>query len=410
MFESGGLLEEIGETVDRCRKAALADVALASNDELRELVGLVEAGRSALDALEGHCLAELDARDACDLDLGLPTISWLTWHRRVPRREAALRVKVANTLRRELCEVDAALGEGRISFEHARVLADAANPRVADAIASVQAHLVEAAEHAPFEIWRREVRGLVELLDQDGGHDPHEDLCRNRLHLDNVQDTTVVRGELFGETALVVHQALEAMTDTLFRRYRRDHEACPDLVIPPRSVLRALALAELVRRGLATDPSTSTGPVADVTVVVDGSTGETTTPDGERVDPRTCGHLLCDPVLHALWRDGPSQPLDLKRSVRFATPHQRRVLAVRDGGCRFPGCAARASWCDAHHIIWWEHDGDTDIANLVLLCRHHHGVTHRTGWTLTADTDGGFTWTTPTGRTLRAPPRTADPP
>jgi hypothetical protein len=410
MFESGGLLEEIGETVGRCRKAALIDVGLGSNDDLRAAVLDLESARSAIDAAQGRRLAELEARDGCVVDLGLSTTSWLTWHGRVPRAMAAVRVKVAKKLRGDLDMVGAALADGSISFEHARVLADAANPRMVEAVASVQGHLVEAAQHSPFEIWRRDVRGLVELADQDGGHDPHQDLCRNRLHCDRVGDTTAIRGELVGATALVVEQALEAMTDTVFRRYQRDHEACPDLVIPPRSVLRALALAELVRQGLATEPSSSTAPVVDVTVVVDAATGDVTTPDGERVDPKACGQLLCDPVLHALWRDAPSRPLDLKRSVRFATHHQRRVLAVRDGGCRFPGCAAPASWCDAHHIVHWERDGGTDITNLVLLCRHHHGVTHRTGWTLTADTDGGFTWTTATGRTLRSPPRTADPP
>ena len=56
----------------------------------------------------------------------------------------------------------------------------------------------------------------------------------------------------------------------------------------------------------------------------------------------------------------------------------------RDGGCIFPGCDCPASWCDAHHVIWWENHGPTDIWNLALLCRYHHGVTHRNGWTMTA--------------------------
>ncbi|HVN49935.1 MAG TPA: DUF222 domain-containing protein [Acidimicrobiales bacterium] len=391
--------------MDRCRKAARFDVGLGSNDDLRAAVLELESARAAIDATQGHYLAELEARDACDIDLGLSTVSWLCSELRVPRRDAAVRVRVANKLRTELDGVDAALGEGRIGFEHARVLA-AANPRVAEVIAGVQDALVAAAQHSPFEIWRRDVAGLVELVDQDGGHDPNDDVSRNRLHLDDVGGATVLRGELVGETALVVEQALEAATDALFRRYRRDHEACPELVIPPRSVVRALALAELVRHGLV--ENATAGPVVDVTVVLDGDTGAVTTPNGTRVDPHTCGHLLCDPVLHALWRDGPSVPLDLKREVRFATPHQRRVLSVRDGGCVFPGCGARASWCDAHHLEYWEDGGHTDMTNLALLCRHHHGVVHRKGWSMTADPAGGFTFTTPAGRMLTS--RRPDPP
>ena len=45
----------------------------------------------------------------------------------------------------------------------------------------------------------------------------------------------------------------------------------------------------------------------------------------------------------------------------------------------------------------------TDLHNLALLCRHHHGVTHRKGWAMVADPDQTFTWTTPSGQTLRQP-------
>ena len=85
-------------------------------------------------------------------------------------------MRVANKLRRDLDGVDRALGEGRISFDHARVLTGAANPRVADAIAGVQDDLVRSAEGSPFGAWQRGVAELVELADQDGGHDPADDI------------------------------------------------------------------------------------------------------------------------------------------------------------------------------------------------------------------------------------------
>ncbi|WP_369124700.1 HNH endonuclease signature motif containing protein, partial [Pseudomonas sp. CCI2.4] len=65
------------------------------------------------------------------------------------------------------------------------------------------------------------------------------------------------------------------------------------------------------------------------------------------------------------------------RDKRFATDHQRRAAAIRDGGCAFHGCDTPVSWCDLHHIDHWEHGGPTDLDNLICLCRHHHGVTHR---------------------------------
>ncbi len=278
------------------------------------------------------------------------------------------------------------------------MLTDAANPRIEAAIGAAQDELVSRAEHAPFAIWRRQVAELVALVDQDGGFDPERELARNRLHADRVGDSVEIRGQLVGPAALTFTQALEQATDALWRTYKTDHDAAPELVIPPRSVLRALALVELCRHGLA---ETRPGPVTDITLVINAADGTVATPDGDPVDPRTCSHLWCDPILHTLVVR-PSEPLDLKRSVRYATPAQRRALAIRDRGCVFPGCGAPPSWCDAHHIIEWEHDGDTDMANMALLCRHHHGVTHRHGWTMTALPSGGFTWTTPTGTTLHS--------
>ena len=83
--------------------------------------------------------------------------------------------------------------------------------------------------------------------------------------------------------------------------------------------------------------------------------------------PRSAEMLLCDPVITALVVDSLGVSLDMGREIRLANRDQRRALATRDGGCIFPGCDCPASWCDAHHVIWWDHHGPTDISNLALL-------------------------------------------
>ena len=130
--------------------------------------------------------------------------------------------------------------------------------------------------------------------------------------------------------------------------------------------------------------------------------GPAETPMGRSWHPKVAAILLCDPLITALVVDLLGVPLDMGRKIRLANRDQRRALTQRDGGCIFPGCDCPPSWCDAHHVIWWEHDGPTDIWNLALLCRYHHGVTHRRGWTMTAAGDDWFTWTTPTGDTLHS--------
>jgi len=76
---------------------------------------------------------------------------------------------------------------------------------------------------------------------------------------------------------------------------------------------------------------------------------------------------------------GVSEVLDWGRSRRLFTPTQRLALVERDGGCAW--CNAPPSWCEAHHIDWWERDtGPTDLGNAVLMCARCHHRIHRDGW------------------------------
>jgi Domain of unknown function (DUF222)/HNH endonuclease len=404
---------ELAEVRDRCRSMATVTRAACTDDDLCQAAVMVASARAALDALELHVLAQLEARQVCDREFGLSTASWVADQAHVPRGGVATRVKVGTRLRSHLSQVDAALSRGRISFDHARTLADAANPRILDRVAEHQTELLEPAEHLSFTLWRRLVTELTTLWDEDGGYDPDRDLTRNHLHLNPVGDTTALSGELVGEVALTVTQVLDAETDKLWRRYQHDHERCPDLELPSRSTLRALALADICRRASGTEPGRAPGVEVTLVAQVVASTATTTParpetmptctlrmPDGSWLDLERYQHLLCDPIFRPLLVDGRLVPLAMGRAVRLATPAQRRALAVRDRGCVFPGCDRPPGWCDAHHIVAYDAGGATDLLNLVLLCRHHHGVTHRRGWSLQVDGDGTPTWTTPSGRVL----------
>jgi len=100
---------------------------------------------------------------------------------------------------------------------------------------------------------------------------------------------------------------------------------------------------------------------------------------------------------------GNSEVLDWGRARRLFTPAQRLALVERDGGCAW--CNAPPSWCEAHHIRWWERDdGPTDLINGVLLCARCHHRVHRDGWAIEvrrADEAGEAVWFTP--------PRSVDP-
>ncbi len=67
--------------------------------------------------------------------------------------------------------------------------------------------------------------------------------------------------------------------------------------------------------------------------------------------------------------------LDVGRSRRTIPTAIGRALALRDGGCRVPGCE-RSRHLQAHHVHTWAEGGETSVDNLVLLCPGHHWLVH----------------------------------
>ena len=88
--------------------------------------------------------------------------------------------------------------------------------------------------------------------------------------------------------------------------------------------------------------------------------------------------------------------LDAGRTRRLVSTAQRRALLSRDGGCRFPGCHRRR-FTDAHHIHHWMDGGNTDLDNLVTLCRFHHHLVHEGGFKLQKAPGNTFTVLNPEG-------------
>src|SRR5262249_37986500 len=145
-----------------------------------------------------------------------------------------------------------------------------------------------------------ELKGIVERLDADGGFDPVRERARNQLFLRPVGDLLSIRGELVGEAALVISQALEREADRLFRAAARDEAATPtELPVPARSTLMAEGLMEMCRRATARPTNYGTIPAADVTVIVRADDPDhITTPEGMPVALGHIAHLLCDPVTY----------------------------------------------------------------------------------------------------------------
>jgi hypothetical protein len=197
-----------------------------------------------------------------------------------------------------------------------------------------------------------------------------------------------------------------------------DPEACRRLACDG-AVTRVLVTrrpADHRHRGGDHDPDTNEPPAAwkqgaapDATAAPDasGGPGSSAAPDasgdpGPSTSPGSIGHedlaarlraavALLPPTLGG----APTQPLEVGRTSRVVQAAQRTALAVRDGGCIFPGCHRPLAWCEAHHLRHWLHGGPTDLANLALLCRAHHRAVHEGGWRLVRQPDGRLTATPP---------------
>jgi hypothetical protein len=92
------------------------------------------------------------------------------------------------------------------------------------------------------------------------------------------------------------------------------------------------------------------------------------------------------------------------------SPALDRYVRWRDRTCQFPGCNRPAEYADLDHRIPFAAGGRTTAANLWCLCRHHHRLKHEGGWQIHPNTDGSWTWTSPTGRHYRNNPTTYHPP
>jgi hypothetical protein len=258
-------------------------------------------------------------------------------------------------------------------------------------------HVAKALSEEKLATLARQVR---DRLDEAGVADREERLREKRcLHLYPQTDGCVrISGVLDPENAAHLTAAIDAATSPRRGGPRfvdpASKERAQRLVDDPRTTPQIAldALVELVKLGLAGDSAHIVGthkPTVRLHVTArdlnrragaahfEGQTASVSIATAER-------HLCADGFMPILFNEDGDQVLNLGRSQRLFSPRQRTALEARDGGCRFPDCDRPPSWTEAHHINEWDRDhGKTDVADGVLLCRHHHLLIHNNGWQVT---------------------------
>ncbi len=127
---------------------------------------------------------------------------------------------------------------------------------------------------------------------------------------------------------------------------------------------------------------------------------------GIHIGKEAARRVACDAGLVELRHAGDGEVLDVGRRTRTIPTALRRALQSRDRNqCQFPGCSSRH--CDAHHVVHWADGGETQLTNLVSLCRFHHRAVHEEGFQVVADSAGQFQFLRPNGEPLPAVPPAA---
>ena len=138
-----------------------------------------------------------------------------------------------------------------------------------------------------------------------------------------------------------------------------------------------------------------------VSIHLDATSGVALTATGVRVPDAVADKICCDGIVQPVWeRDG--LPFSIGRAQHIVPERTRRIVMLRDQGCRVPGCN-HDRIIEIHHIIHWRDGGRTDTWNLVALCPKHHRMhhQHRLGITGNADDPDGLVFSDHRGRRLQ---------
>ncbi|WP_448060418.1 HNH endonuclease signature motif containing protein [Cellulomonas hominis] len=354
--------------------------------------------------------------------------------------QAAREVAQATTLETMPTVADA-VSDGRVPLAHLDALARIASRASAAGAAVLttragQDHVVDLAERLPVRDFTAHIAQLVASQDPaDGERDLAAQRAARFLHLSHQPDGTYLRGRLDRVSGEILRVALDstgqapdetrdkaqADADALVAVARRATGGSSgagstgstatrphlSLIVPAATFaeLRAhharadradgdhgphrqpgLDLSEHPDAGHPDSGHPDSGhPDSEHADAGVGGTGllgphpvePATLEDGTPVAMSELARALCDCDIARIVLTADAIPVDLGRTQRLYPAAHRRAVILRDRHCAWDGCAVPASYCDVHHIRWWDRDnGPTSLDNAVLLCSHHHHVVH----------------------------------
>jgi hypothetical protein len=380
----------------------------ARGEELEAEITQLCAYRYALEARFLDLLREFDNEHYWESAGFHSCAHWLNLKCSIGLNAAREKLRVAHALS-DLPKIAAAFAAGRVSYSKVRAMTRIADSSNEDYLMMIATHGTAYHVETLVQKYRR-VRRV-----QDAEREKTPQALRSLSWYYDEDDCLVIKARLPVDCGAVVIQALEqamaaaeaegqatevpvesAVSEPVDSVVAKPNVTAETRV--PKHVQRADALVRLAEHSLAGTAGGSSS--ADRYRVVLHVTAETShLENGAYVSAETSRRLCCDAALVGLMEDARGIPLSVGRQTRSIPPWLRRALHARDGGCRFPGCT-HTRFVDGHHIRHWADGGETSLDNLVLICRHHHGLVHEGGYRCEKTPSGEVIFRAPDTRPL----------
>ena len=254
--------------------------------------------------------------------------------------------------------------------------------------ATPEALIAQYCAHAPFKDLQRHLKELEAQLAEES--ELFDSLGEQSLQWIEIAETGngmwSLSGELSDETGRLLDKYLKTACPP-----PRQEDQDSDGVLPAAPNRHAEALHQLLAGyGASPEAATRHGHTATLDLVVDietlqgKDTGRLPLLEGQPISLARARLLACEGVvIPSVFNYKTGEAVELGRAVRLPNTALRRKLELEQPeGCAWNGCDLPIAWTEAHHIIHWADGGDTNAANLILLCRFHHGRIHTAGWTV----------------------------
>ena len=283
-----------------------------------------------------------------------------------------------------------AVQDGRISADQAGVVAE--SHKRAPMSEQDQQELLDLGGWQSHDEFKKSVTAREDQrrADDGMGRAERQRACRSFKVFDGSGGMVVLHAELDQVSGERVKIAVDAMSTKMLG---------DDIAFDPIRTFEqrnADALVVLITQQPAESPSASDcgiRPQKTVLVVsadydaIEGQLKNAGLIDGTPIELDELRRLACEAQIVPMIFAADGQPLYMGRAQRAVTKAQKLALYRRDRGCA--GCGIRPQACEGHHIQPWDHNGLTDMPNLVLLCPKCHRKVHKHGHILEHDSETG---------------------